>query len=63
MCKMLQLLEKMQLYIMHAFLNGLKFQDIAGETKSEFVVPNLEAFVNIYELVVADSVITPHFME
>jgi len=38
----------MQLYVMHATLNGLKVQDFAGGPKSEFVPQNLETFVKVY---------------
>jgi len=52
----------MQLYVMHASLNVLKVQDFAGEPKCEFVAQNLETFVKVYELLVADPVITLRFM-
>jgi hypothetical protein len=54
--KCFKLLEEMQLYVMHVSLNRLKFQDFAGEPRSEFVAQNLETFLNVYELVVAESV-------
>jgi hypothetical protein len=31
----------MQLYVMHASLNGLKVHDFAGEPKCEFAAKNL----------------------
>jgi hypothetical protein len=48
---------------MHASLNGLKVQDFASETKSEFVAQNLETSIIVYEIVVRDSVITLQFMQ
>jgi hypothetical protein len=57
------MLVEMQLYVMHASLNGFKVRDFAGEPKSEFVAQNLETFVKVYELLVADSVITLQFMQ
>jgi len=54
---------EVKLYVMHASLNGLKVQDFAGEPKNEFVPQILETFVKVYELVVADSVITLQFMQ
>jgi hypothetical protein len=56
------MLVEMQLYVMHASLNGLKVQDFAGEPKSEFVAEHLETFPKVYELEFADSVITLQFM-
>ena len=53
----------MQLYAMHAPLNGLKVQDFAGEPKSEFVAQNVKTFVKVYELVDAESVITVQFTQ
>jgi len=57
------MLVEMQLYVMHASLNGLKVQDFAVEPKSEFVAKNLGTFVKVYDLVVTDSVITQQFMQ
>jgi hypothetical protein len=53
----------MQLYVMHASLNGLKVQDFAGEPKSEFFAQNSGSFVKVYDLVVTDCVITQQFMQ
>jgi hypothetical protein len=53
----------MQLYVMHASLNGLKVQDFACEPKSEFVPQHLETFPKVYKLEFADSVITLQFMQ
>jgi len=57
------MLVEMQLYVMHASLNGLKVQDFAGEPKREFVAHNLGTFVKVYDLVVTHSVITQQFMQ
>jgi hypothetical protein len=57
------MLVEMQLYFMHAALNGLKVQDFGGEPKSEFVAQNLETLVKDYEQVVANSVITLQFVQ
>jgi hypothetical protein len=42
------MLVEMQMYVIHASLNGLKVQDFAGGPKSEFVAQNVGTFQNFY---------------
>jgi len=61
--KCFRMLVEMQLYVMHASLNGLKVQDFAGEPKCEFVTQNLDTFLKVYELEFANSVIILQSMQ
>ena len=53
----------MELYVMHASLNGLKVQDFAGDPNSESVALNFKKVAEVYELVATGSLITLQFMQ